>query len=65
MFRNHRELILERKCELYWVKNYSSQLAECKASKPVYSTNMYLVDNISAHFNTKQRTVLPIERVIV
>ena len=64
----HSKLILEGKCDRapgQKIRQYVYQLAECIQMKPVQPTKIHLVDSISVHSNTKQRTVLPTERVIV
>ena len=59
---DHRELILEGKCENTPGRKKNKQnifqLPECIQLKPVQATQVHFVDSISVHSSIKQRTVL-------
>ena len=64
---NHRELLLEGKCDEaagQKIKQCIYQLAECIQLKPVQATKLHLLDSISVHSSMKQRTVLSLRELL-
>ena len=66
--RDHRELILEGKCDKtpgQKIKQYIYLQVECIQLRPVQATKNHLVDSISVYSNIVRCTVLPTESLIV